>query len=264
MRRRRQGQFATFAMLIPMFAVPVMAVFGIPQFAPVVASPADESQPEWLADRSFSRVGQSDAFSTRSLNLVADESDQLDLFQPYAATSHPTARNLVAAERLPDSPRSPTAGRQVNVHTDAAATPQVLDLFEPVGDARVADRETASRDQRNPASASGRLATQPEDLQGTRDVSRSARSAQGRTSSTRIARQPVGSSWRDAIDRLNLYGIRTYRLSPSASEGRYHFMCLVTSADDPRISRRFEAESREPLDAVDRVLAQVEEWNRIQ
>jgi len=62
---------------------------------------------------------------------------------------------------------------------------------------------------------------------------------------------------------LNQLGIRTYRLSPSASDGRYHFMCLVTSADDPRISRRFEAESREPLDAVDRVLAQVEEWNRI-
>lgn len=263
MRRRRQGQFATFAMLIPMFAIPVMAVFGIPQFAPVVASPADKTQPDWLTDKSFSHVGQSDAFPTRSLNLVADASDQLDLFEPYPATGHSSARNLAAAERLPASQESPTGGRQVNVDADSAAATPVLDLFEPVGDDRTAKRETALFDQRNLASTAGRVATPSADSRNPSAVSRPVPTAQNRASSTRIARQPVGSSWRDAIDRLNLLGIRTYRLSPSASEGRYHFMCLVTSADDPRISRRFEAESREPLDAVDRVLAQVEEWNRI-
>jgi len=263
MRRRRQGQFATFAMLIPMFAIPVMAVFGIPQFAPVVASPADQAQPDWLADQSFDRVGQSDAFPMRSLNLIADESEQLDLFQPYSPAGNSVVRNLAAAERWPDSQVPSTAGRPVSVPADAVAATPVLDLFEPVGDAQRPSPETASRDEKSQTARGRRTATQSAAAQQFRSASRPAPSAQNGTSSTRIARQPVGSSWRDAINRLNQLGIRTYRLSPSASDGRYHFMCLVTSADDPRISRRFEAESREPLDAVDRVLAQVEEWNRI-
>ena len=266
MRRRRQGQFATFAMLIPMFAIPVMAVFGIPQFAPVVASPADKGQPEWLADRSFTRIGQSDAFPARSLNQVAAEADRLDLFEPYPGTANSGVRKLAAAERQPDQQHSSTGlsgGRQVNIQNDAPAATPVLDLFEPVGDAGSGKPEATSLNQRNlPGTASREFASSAETSRS-RAVSGPSPPAQNRTSSTRIARQPVGSSWRDAIDHLNQFGIRTYRLSPSASDGRYHFMCLVTSADDPRISRRFEAESREPLDAVDRVLAQVEEWNRV-
>ena len=266
MRCRRQGQFATFAMLIPMFAIPVMAVFGIPQFAPVVASPADKSQPEWLADRSFTRIGQSDAFPTRSLNLVAAEADRLDLFEPYPETADSGVRRLAAAECQPDPQHSSTGlsgGRRVNIQNDASAATPVLDLFEPVGDARPVNVETAPLNQRSrPGMVSREFAASSEALESY-SASEVSTLAQNRTSNTRIARQPVGSSWRDAIDRLNQLGIRTYRLTPSGSDGGYRFMCLVTSADAPQISRRFEAESRDPLNAVDRVLAQVEEWNRV-
>ena len=266
MRRRRQGQFATFAMLIPMFAIPVMAVFGIPQFAPVVASPADKSQPEWLADRSFTRIGQSDAFPTRSLNLVAAEADRLDLFEPYPETVDSGVRSLAAAERQPDLQHNTTGlsgGRRVNIQNAAPAATPVLDLFEPVGDARTANLETAQLTPRSlPGTSSREFAASSEALES-RDASASLPASQHRMSNTRIARQPVGSSWRDAIDRLNQLGIRTYRLSPSSVAGGYHFWCQVTSVDAPQVSRRFEAESREPLDAVDRVLAQVEEWNRV-
>lgn len=263
MRRRRQGQFATFAMLIPMFAIPVMAVFGIPQFAPVVASPADKSQPEWLADRSFTRIGQSDAFPARSLNMVAAETDRLDLFEPYPETANSGVRELAAAERRPDQQHSYAGGRPVRIENDAAANAPVLDLFEPVDNTRRPNSHSVSPKQRNLPGTVRREVAASSDALISRADSNTSPSAPSRASSTRIARQPVGSSWRDAIDHLNQLGIRTYRLSPSTSDGRYHFMCLVTSADDPRISRRFEAEGREPLDAVDRVLTQVEEWNRV-
>ncbi len=260
MRRRRQGQLATFAMLIPMFAVPVMAVFGIPQFAPVVASPAGQRQPEWLADHSFSEIGHSDAHSSRSLNLVAPKSKQLDLFQPYPdAEGQPFvgSRSLTAAER--------SSGREVANTRPVAAEPpapsaEVLDLFVPVDGTRPQQRGLnagATPPSRSSAANPG-IKPAPKAAYATEQ-----QPSAGQTLRIRIADQPDTLSWRGAVDRLNQLGIRTYRLSPSAGDGRFHFMCLVTSADDPRISRRFEAESHEPLDAVDRVLAQVEEWNQI-
>ncbi len=244
MRRRRHGAFATFAMLIPMFAIPVMAVFGIPQFAPVVASPADENQPDWLADTGFDRVGHSDAYPSRPLAVDASDADSLDLFQPVSHRPERTSTGTRApapAERWSDPIHSNATPAATSRHT---ARNSGLDLFEPVGRAPGGDiqRVSASTTE-SPHSTSAVPA------------SHSIRS--------RPSIQPTGSSWRGAVERLNQLGIRTYRLSPAAGEGRYHFMCLVTSADDPRISRRFEAESHEPLDAVGRVLAQVEEWNRI-
>ena len=244
MRRRRHGAFATFAMLIPMFAIPVMAVFGIPQFAPVVASPAEEKQPDWLADTGFSRIGHSDAYPSRPLSIPSAAAEPLDLFQPVDDTAHPTSpdtRKPATSESWNDPVHAAAASA---ASTQPPARNPTLSLLEPVG------RETDDEIQRVSASTT-------KTPRATSGVSTSHRNR------TRPSVPPTGPSWRGAVERLNQLGIRTYRLSPAASEGRYHFMCLVTSADDPRISRRFEAESHEPLDAVGRVLTQVEEWNRI-
>ena len=46
---------ATMLLLIPVLTVPALAIFGIPQFAPVVASPLDEGQEKGKE----SRVGNS-------------------------------------------------------------------------------------------------------------------------------------------------------------------------------------------------------------
>jgi hypothetical protein len=69
-------------------------------------------------------------------------------------------------------------------------------------------------------------------------------------------------TWQQAVDRLNQMGIRTFRLTQNSGQNGYRFVCLVTSVDDPRISRRFEAESTDPLVAVGEVLVQVENWNQ--
>jgi hypothetical protein len=69
-------------------------------------------------------------------------------------------------------------------------------------------------------------------------------------------------TWQQAVDRLTQLGIRTFRLTPDSGQIGYRFVCFVTSVDDPRISRRFEAESIDPLIAVGDVLAQVENWKR--
>ena len=68
-------------------------------------------------------------------------------------------------------------------------------------------------------------------------------------------------SWQKAVERLNSCGAGTYRLTPGLRQDEYRFVCLVNSADDVRITRRFEAESSDPLVAVEKVLAQVEHWH---
>ncbi|MBC8113731.1 MAG: hypothetical protein H7062_05095, partial [Candidatus Saccharimonas sp.] len=55
MRSSIHGTFATLLLLIPVGAIPALAIFGIPQFAPVVASPLREGHE---GDREH-RVGQS-------------------------------------------------------------------------------------------------------------------------------------------------------------------------------------------------------------
>ena len=55
MRSGLHGTFATLLLMVPVLSIPALAIFGIPQFAPVVASPLDESPGR---DRER-RVGQS-------------------------------------------------------------------------------------------------------------------------------------------------------------------------------------------------------------
>jgi hypothetical protein len=55
MRSGIHGTFATLLLMVPVLSIPALAIFGIPQFAPVVASPLDEGA---NSDRER-RVGQS-------------------------------------------------------------------------------------------------------------------------------------------------------------------------------------------------------------
>ena len=47
---------------------------------------------------------------------------------------------------------------------------------------------------------------------------------------------------------------------PGQQIGEFYFACEFTPDRDTRITRRFEAEAREPLLAVAAVLRQIDEW----
>ena len=67
-------------------------------------------------------------------------------------------------------------------------------------------------------------------------------------------------SWKAAVARLNALGIREYQLQPGEHPGEFHFSCRFVSRTNPRVMQRFEAEAAEPLDAVEQVLEQVDDW----
>ena len=70
-------------------------------------------------------------------------------------------------------------------------------------------------------------------------------------------------TWRNAIQRLRELGIRDFRLQPSGQSDDFHFSCFYAAPDQPRVTRRFEAEDAEPLQAVRKVLAQVESVSKM-
>ena len=316
--RRIQSLFNTLLMLIPMTAVPVMAIFGIPQFFPVSASQSNRGHESTDSRRMFERrVGQSDALIVQTVSTSQPSS--VDLFEPYGndvqdqqmvsggVVANASSSDL-ARRRL--SWRDPLAGSanartEVSLRTTSAGTSpgltsrsssksmavarrrQVEEMMPSqapsfTGQAAVPSRSAPSRASHFSASfddsadattaaavsedsnRSAEPASISEDaLADGRNSGRYVRRAMdGRVTSTPTRSAQVEIlTWQQAVDRLNQLGIRTFRLTPNTGQNGYRFVCLVTSVDDPRISRRFEAESIDPLIAVGDVLAQVENWN---
>lgn len=298
--RRIQSLFKTLLMLIPMTAVPVMAIFGIPQFFPVSASPSartsDSARTGQMLER---RVGQSDALVLRS--VLTEQSPSIDLFHPYdrASTAQGTNSAGVVAnassselERRRRAWRDPLTGpantrSEVSLRTTTAGgtTRRERSLATASvsrrGDGPVQRKATASFSGQAmvpPRALDSRLGVVPvadtdSDIErpsaavelSNRDISDrySRESTGGRANSSNLDLGRVETlTWQQAVDRLTQLGIRTFRLTPDSGQTGYRFVCFVTSVDDPRISRRFEAESSDPLIAVGDVLAQVENWNQ--
>ena len=70
--------------------------------------------------------------------------------------------------------------------------------------------------------------------------------------------EPEPLTWDKARSRLKAYGITHFYLQPDPKGELYHFRCAYSPGQDSRINRLFEAEAAEPLEAVRKVLAQIE------
>jgi hypothetical protein len=68
------------------------------------------------------------------------------------------------------------------------------------------------------------------------------------------------SGWQAAARRLKELGIRKYRLESRIEEQTFTFWCTFASPDNPRVMQRFEDDADTPLEAVQKVLAQIDEW----
>jgi hypothetical protein len=68
------------------------------------------------------------------------------------------------------------------------------------------------------------------------------------------------SGWQAAARRLKELGIRKYNLDSQIEEQTFTFHCSFASPDNPRIVTRFEADADNPLEAVQKVLAEIDDW----
>lgn len=284
--------WATVLLMIPVVAVPALAIFGIPQFAPVVASPLDEGRDQ---DRE-SRVGNSE-------RPVHDEMfGDFDSFAPANSTNEPGERRdsfsgnrskRKPAKSVKESPASewdrdfesesdwpsksgrrtadttkpeeapPPRGRKRNLISDRStrndrrATPRSDDeirLASAVGDEQPVVQSNLTDDvEPAPRSARGFANAVPAEPRGSKEDPR--RAVQAVTTN-----EPL--TWKSAVERLNELEIRNFRLEPGHQNGQFVFICSYTAPDTPRVSYRFEAGADEPLKAVEKVLDQIVEWQQ--
>jgi hypothetical protein len=287
MRSALYSLFTTLLLLIPVSAIPLMAIFGVPQFTPVVASPLDESSDEdW--DRPLRRKPKA-----KPKTQKADESDiELLLEETPNWEDSPVER-----KPLPRKPRSLTASNRAKAPAEQGKDvdrprPERVGLKassvsgkkRPAGEAIATDEEGSIQQTSHEIFDIGDLedeakefADVPQDRQPTEEESAPPikgyrRQRPGAADSTgrppekaanrtkRAAPPPKPPTWTEAVERLNNLGIRSFRLEPGVRPGEFCFTCSYTHSKSPHVTRRFEAEADEPLTAVGKVLAQVEEW----
>ena len=220
MSAKGSSPLTTFLFSIPLAAIPLMAIFGIPQFAPVVASPDDAD--EYTAPHSSRNPDH--------------RRRAADLMQPYD--------NRGLAQPLSDAP---DFDARDGAAVDLGGGSESFESFDrPAGSPR-----SASTSQATPFGGDDPFQADS----GWSDPGRTNETppAGAPPAASRL-------TWRQAASLLSEMGIDDYHLEPGAEEGSFLFVCSLSPAGASNVTMRFEAESEDPLLAVSDVLGQVDRW----
>ena len=275
MRSHTSGALTTWIMLIPIIGVPLLAVFGIPRAGQVDASSAeDPSGYRNPLDEAATGLGQSAYCEADDLFASTIPTDDPVLLRPQRHAHGPehTAQTRESQGRDWNDPFQSALQGAPAARTPPSASLQGWELDRT--DRQL--RETGSIADPHPAHAA---ATNPTDLSthatlvaasdGSATVTPSQIAPAQDTRFTRVSTSERGTppavpqtdlTWQSAVVALNELGIRQYHLEPGSRANHFLFSCSYTPADNPRVTHRFEAEARQPLDAVDKVIQQVRQW----
>lgn len=208
------GSFATVLLALPLSAIALMGVFGVPQFSSVIASPHEEEM--------IRRPGE--------LQTSMDDAPRFGEFDERRATPQ--------SEREP----RPFPGSE-------------RELASSLG----SSTSFGNGPQDNDRSNLGRSAHWQEEHSTPRD--NTAPNPWANAPMAQNDSNPTPSlDWRAASRRLSEMGVDRYHLERGATPESFLFVCLVSPADNPQVTHRFEAEHSDPLHAVGDVLGQVDGW----
>ncbi len=286
MRSPLGGSIATCLIFVPLVAVPLLAVLGMPQLATSkVAATGDDLK--FAADETNSSGANADLLAPvrvsdpKSDAATVPRSARVKDADPFAefsrdsdgagrpataagATAKRTQRWTNEGNGLPKRPFCRTTRRAMTAPRPAL----------PI-ERRPADRSTIMGPSRRARHAGQDARCTPRAARGgghRRDRHRGAHGrrrpglAHGRRVDRRAAQPGAASAsrtaltWKRAIDRLNSLGIRDFQLQPGEREGDFNFSCRFASRHNPRVIHRFEAEAADPLEAVNQVLRQLDDW----
>lgn len=258
MRSRTRNSLSTLMFLVPLLGVPLMAIFGVPQFVPVIASSVSEDATRPAGLKPKLRVGESasarifvDDSSPRSVDQRTDQQVQ-DFFRPtdrrrrdsrpiHHADSQGREPKIIETSLNTDNWLTQIPSEEPLVDSNA----KLNDLF---GISASASAVNSNEPPNRTRSATARTPNEPAArANAERFLSDSEQSTNGLT-------------WRKAVSRLNELGIQEFRLEPGSRRGAFYFACEFTPHRNARVTRRFEAEAAEPLLAVQAVLRQIDEW----
>jgi len=268
-------------MFVPLVAIPLFAVFGTPQIS-TSASPAAQAEDlKFALDKDKSPAGNSlpegDLVSAVQVSdgkaTAQNGTSQNVAGQNVAQPSAPAAavaksdadpfadfvRPGDGEKRRPDAPAenqtAPAERRPVGSPADDANNTQPQKTVFVSNDP-AADDSRAARPDRE---AAGGNAFDEPSAERTRSKSATRMTA---GFDTNRSREPSDEAkgLRAGIARLNTLGITDYQWQPGDRDGEFLFRCRLVSRHNPRMTQRFEAEAGEPLQALEKVLAQIDEW----
>ena len=267
------GPLGVLLMIAPLAAIPVFAIVGVPHFAPVVASGAD--------DDDFAELNETGRRPpATSAPLPAPTRSANDLYAPVNEPPRSAGANASTDQERRPSSSTAAAGRSRGSGRWLPPS-AALDQWEVRTD--VADTAPPSRKNESADSSSGTIADGFEGLEiptdeevddgqvsaegFNPDLLRADRASQSKKGARSAVDAPLElpseaeqSGWKDAARRLKKLGIRKYRLESQIDEQKFVFICTFASPDNPRVVRRFEADADNPLEAVQQVLEQIDEW----
>jgi hypothetical protein len=266
----------TLLLLVPVSAVPLMAVFGVPQFTPVVASPLDDSaDEEWDRPSPRKPKGKAPRTMEQDPELTVEEAP---LWDETSAKRAASPRKLKPDKKSDLFPEAPTEREQDLLFAPgrntakkqrppaARATPiqrvahETIDADESKGGAFAAMDELLGETVALDGVPAGGIPSYRRQRPGINPAERGLEKSASATKRHLPPSKPP--TWTEAVRRLNELGIRNFRLEPGVRPGEFSFTCSYTHSKSPHVTRRFEAEADEPLTAVGKVLVQVEEWAR--
>lgn len=216
MSAKSGGSFATVLLTVPLTAIAMMAMYGVPEFSSVIASPESGDvirQPE---------------FGDSALGQSADSAPLYRSGDNWGGTS------------------SPNEGYSSDPFSDPRSQPPAYHPVEPP------QANSGIRTSLGSHLEQEMEAPQQGDPQGWRYETPS------RTAPNSHVSMPL--DWMTANRRLSEMGIDRFHLERAATSDAFLFVAVVTPADTPNVTHRFEAEHREPLQAVDNVLNQIDHW----
>jgi hypothetical protein len=297
MRSPLSGSIATCLIFVPLVAVPLLAVLGMPQLSSSATStPGDDLKfvkdepaqaagnaelvdPVRISDSRSESPAPNREAPTREAHVRESRSGarNSDPFAEFTRDSDGSQRHAATASSSGSSPKRPQ--RWLN---EGNGLPQKA-LFSSEGTNE--DRAAATPSDR-PA-PSGSLEDHPSEqpsgeapdkLPVARRALPEAQAVVTNDSESAAVTPPADApseagapaesrassnhafAWKKAVGRLNALGIRDYQLQPGERAGEFNFSCRFAARSNPRVIHRFEAESADPLDAVNQVLRQLDDW----
>ncbi len=284
MRSPLSGSIATCLIFVPLVAVPLLAVLGMPQLSSN-APGAVADDVKLAADDPTVASGNSDlvapvrvADSKTEPDAVKREPRSVAKVDPFAEFSRDSddSRSATSVNGKSSQKRS----ESLEVKATGCRKERLLSVDRPRDDHAASgpfyrpttggslDEQTAARSEgETPAKTTGGRRALPEAAVVVALGSESATgtqtadaSAEPRSSAAPPSASLNGSAWKRAVSRLNALGIRDYQLQPGEREGEFNFSCRFAARGNPRVIHRFEAEAADPLEAVNQVLRQLDDW----
>lgn len=292
------GPLGALLVIAPLAAIPVVAIVGIPQFAPVSASPNEEEEIGDLGESAATQATPRPAIRRSADDLFAplpgsgpansngtqygsvygntsrsappagqgresrfdhslDAGDNWEVVSsdPRNSTGRTAGTGTSLSESFPSDGRAPQ-GRGSSLNGTGAVDPNgfksgLLPSVHP--------KEGARRDEVKRPGAVDRGAVTPD---SPRVDPRTMNELVGGASLEAMQQMMMSeqSRWQAAATRIKQLRIQKYRLEARIEEPRFVFRCVFAPAESSQVTQLFEADAETPIDAVEQVIEQVDEW----